>query len=54
MVILNILNKVDVAIYAGTSLEKSLLFQAIFIVKIGVITLIVLPTMVLIEDQVDK
>lgn len=49
-VILDILKGVNVVDYASTSLGKSLLFQAIFTLKIGAIVLLVLPTMTLIED----
>ena len=44
---------VDIAIYAGTSLEKSLPFQAIPIVKIETTVLMVSLMMALIEDQID-
>lgn len=53
MVILDILNRVDIAIHTDISLRKSLPFRAILIVKIEAIILIISPTMALIEDQVD-
>lgn len=52
--ILNILKGVDVAFYANTSSRKSLPFQAISTVKIGMIVLVVSPTVALMEDQLDE
>ena len=52
-VILYILKGVNVAVYTGTSLGKSLFFQAILIVKIVAIVFVISPTIALIENQID-
>lgn len=52
--ILDILKKVDVAIYASQNLRKSLFFKIIFIMKIKAIVLIILLIIALIKDLINK
>ena len=49
-VILDILKGINIAVYAGRSLGKSLPFQAILTVKMGAIVLVVSATVALVED----
>lgn len=48
------MNGFDIAIHAGTNLEKSLPFQAISRVKIRAIVLVPSPMVTLMEDKIDK
>ena len=53
MVILDILNRLDITIYANTSLGKIMPFQAIFPVKIGAIIFVISVMVALIGDPID-
>lgn len=54
IIILDILNGFNVAVYISINLEKSLPFQTIPKVKIGAIIFIISLIMALMKDQVDE
>ena len=50
----NVFYGADRVVIAGTRSEKSFCFQAILLVKYGVIVLVISPIIALIEDQVSQ
>lgn len=47
-------NGCDTVILAGTRSGKSLLFQALFIIKINIIVPVIMPILALMEDQLQS